>query len=171
MITTIKQTIYQLIALLSQSIWWLIPRRAVELIVINDWFAHTTGETPTQTLHGTSVYELLRQVYPDGLPTNTIFYKDKLTAENIIVDNTPAEVAYLYQQTGRIYAVTYPAEPLTIAIVVGIGSALAVSLLMPKPEIPNSAGSSQPPSPNNNLAQRGNRQRWGGRPADAYGEN
>ncbi len=145
--------------------------KAVELVIINDWFDYIADSGINKTLHGTSVYELLRKVYPDGLPTNTVFYKDSLSAENIIPDSNAAEVAHLYQQTGRIYAVTYPADPLTIAIVVGIGAAVAVTMLMPKPEIPNSAGSTQPPSPNNSLAQRGNRQRIGGRPADAYGEN
>ena len=145
--------------------------KAVELVIINDWFDYIADSGINKTLHGTSVYELLRKVYPDGLPTNTVFYKDSLSAENIIPDSNAAEVAHLYRQTGRIYAVTYPADPLTIAIVVGIGAAVAVTMLMPKPEIPNSAGSTQPPSPNNSLAQRGNRQRIGGRPADAYGEN
>lgn len=145
--------------------------KAVELVIINDWFDYIADSGINKTLHGTSVYELLRKVYPDGLPTNTVFYKDSLSAENIIPDSNAGEVAHLYQQTGRIYAVTYPADPLTIAIVVGIGAAVAVTMLMPKPEIPNSAGSTQPPSPNNSLAQRGNRQRIGGRPADAYGEN
>lgn len=145
--------------------------KAVELVIINDWFDYIADSGINKTLHGTSIYELLRKVYPDGLPTNTVFYKDSLSAENIIPDSNAAEVAHLYQQTGRIYAVTYPADPLTIAIVVGIGAAVAVTMLMPKPEIPNSAGSTQPPSPNNSLAQRGNRQRIGGRPADAYGEN
>lgn len=145
--------------------------KAVELVIINDWFDYIADSGINKTLHGTSVYELLRKVYPDGLPTNTVFYKDSLSAENILPDSNAAEVAHLYQQTGRIYAVTYPADPLTIAIVVGIGAAVAVTMLMPKPEIPNSAGSTQPPSPNNSLAQRGNRQRIGGRPADAYGEN
>lgn len=145
--------------------------KAVELVIINDWFDYIADSGINKTLHGTSVYELLRKVYPDGLPTNTVFYKDSLSAENILPDSNAGEVAHLYQQTGRIYAVTYPADPLTIAIVVGIGAAVAVTMLMPKPEIPNSAGSTQPPSPNNSLAQRGNRQRIGGRPADAYGEN
>ncbi|WP_298908285.1 host specificity factor TipJ family phage tail protein [uncultured Psychrobacter sp.] len=160
MLTTLKNTIRRLMA-----------PKAVELVIINDWFDYIADSGINKTLHGTSVYELLRKVYPDGLPTNTVFYKDSLSAENIIPDSNAAEVAHLYQQTGRIYAVTYPADPLTIAIVVGIGAAVAVTMLMPKPEIPNSAGSTQPPSPNNSLAQRGNRQRIGGRPADAYGEN
>lgn len=160
MLTTLKNTIRRLMA-----------PKAVELVIINDWFDYIADSGINKTLHGTSVYELLRKVYPDGLPTNTVFYKDSLSAENILPDSNAAEVAHLYQQTGRIYAVTYPADPLTIAIVVGIGAAVAVTMLMPKPEIPNSAGSTQPPSPNNSLAQRGNRQRIGGRPADAYGEN
>lgn len=158
-----------MITILKKAIRNLMPNR-VELVVINDWFDHIGADRSTQTLNGSSVYELLREIYPDGLPTNTVFYKDVLSAENIIPDITPAGVAYLYQQTGRIYAVTYPADPFTLAIVVGIGAAVAVTMLMPKPEIPG-VGNTQPPSPNNSLAQRGNRQRYGGRPADAYGEN
>lgn len=159
---------------LRQSIKRLLTRKSVELIVINDWFAYKSGDTGIHTLHGASVYELLRQVYPNGLPTNTVFYRDSLTATNIILDKTVEDVAYLYKQKGRIYAVTYPADPVTgffIAAVVGIGVGVAVSLLMPKPELPGGSGSSQPPSPNNSLAQRSNRQRIGGRVADAYGEN
>lgn len=160
-----------MITTLKQSIRRLLQPRSVELVVINDWFDYICDGGINKTLHGASVYELLREVYPDGLPTNTVFYKDTLCADNIIPDSNTAEVAHLYQQTGRIYAVTYPAEPLTIAIVAGIGAAVAVSMLMPKPEIPNSAGSTQPPSPNNSLSSRGNRQRINGRVADAYGQN
>lgn len=157
---------------LKNSLRRLLTRNAkqVELVVINDFFAFANGGEATQTLHGSSVYELLRTVYPDGLPTNTVFYKDTLTAENIIPDSDAAEVAHLYQQTGRIYAVTYPADPITAAIVViGIGASVAIAMMMPKMDIP--AASSQPPSPNNSLSQRGNRQRINGRVADAYGEN
>lgn len=160
-----------MITTLTRRIRQLLQPKSVELIVINDWFDYIADSGVNQTLRGSSVYELLRQIYPEGLPTNTVFYKDTLTAGNIIPDSNATEVAHLYQQTGRIYAVTYPADPLTIAIVVGIGAAVAVTMLMPKPEIPNSAGSSQPPSPNNSLSSRGNQQRINGRVADAYGEN
>lgn len=155
---------------LKNNIRRLLYRKPVELVVINDWFGYVTDDSPAKELRGKSVYELLRQYYPEHKPDNTVFYKGSLSAENIIPDATYEEVEYLYQQTGRIYAVTYPADPITIAVVVGVGISLAVSLLMPKPEIPGAAGS-QPPSPNNSLAQRSNRQRIGGRVADAYGEN
>ena len=157
-----------MITTLTRRIRQLLQPKSVELIVINDWFDYIADSGVNKTLHGASVYELLRQIYPDGLPTNTVFYKDTLTADNIIPDSNATEVAHLYQQTGRIYAVTYPADPLTIAIVVGIGAAVAVTMLMPKPEIPNSAGSSQPPSPNNSLSSRGNRQRINGQIGRAH---
>lgn len=160
-----------MITTLTRRIRQLLQPKTVELVVINDWFDYIADSGSSKTLHGASVYELLREVYPSGLPTNTVFYKNTLSADNIIPDSNATEVAYLYQQTGRIYAVTYPADPITIAVVVGIGAAVAVTMLMPKPEIPNGAGSSQPPSPNNSLSSRGNRQRIGGRVADAYGQN
>lgn len=160
-----------MITTLTRRIRQLLQPKTVELVVINDWFDYIADGGSSKKLHGASVYELLREVYPGGLPTNTVFYKNTLSADNIIPDSNAAEVAYLYQQTGRIYAVTYPADPITIAVVVGIGAAVAVTMLMPKPEIPNGAGSSQPPSPNNSLSSRGNRQRIGGRVADAYGQN
>lgn len=149
-----------------------MSREPVELVIINDWFDHINDECKAVSLKGKSVYELLRQHYPDHKPSNTVFYKGSLTAKNIIPDTTYDEVDYLYQQTGRIYAVTYPADPISvgIAIVVGIGTAVAVSLLMPKPQLAGTGGS-QPPSPNNTLAQRGNRQRIGGAVANPFGEN
>ncbi|MER2164934.1 MAG: hypothetical protein ABS921_12485, partial [Psychrobacter alimentarius] len=87
-----------------------------------------------------------------------------------VTPNTPDDIITLNNKGGTIYVVTYPAGPETwIPILVSAFITVAAVLLMPVPVIPTGS-TNAPPSPNNALAQRTNRQRKGGRTADIYGQ-
>lgn len=145
--------------------------RFVRLHIINDAFAYANDSTACKTVSGADLFEMVKSVYPKGLPLNTHLYHGKLDTDCDITPQSEQDIDHINELDGTFYLVTYPADPVTlITIAVSVAVSVAVAFLMPKPEIPNTAGSSQPPSPNNALASRGNRQRLGGRVPDIFGE-
>lgn len=138
---------------------------SLTLIIINNAFEHDKQRVIT----GDNLYELVRSVYPKGLPLNTYLYHDKWDSACDVTPQNQADIDHINRLTGRFYLVTYPADPVTLTIIaVSVAVSLAVAFLMPMPEVPT-GGSSQPPSPNNALAQRTNRPRLGGRVPDIFG--
>ena len=145
--------------------------RFVRLNIINDAFAYANDSTACKTVSGDNLFELVQDIYPKGLPLNTSLYHGKLDTDCDITPKTEQDIDRINALNGEFYLVTYPAAALPVLAIVAVSVAVsvAVAFLMPKPEIPNTS-SSQPPSPNNALASRGNRQRLGGRVPDIYGE-
>lgn len=141
---------------------------SLTLIVINNAFEHDKQRAIT----GDNLYDMVRSVYPEGLPLNTYLYHDKWDSEHDVTPQNQADIDRINRLTGQFYLVTYPsaAVPFVWMLVASVAVSVAVAFLMPRPEISNAGGSSQPPSPNNALASRGNRQRLGGRVPDIFGE-
>lgn len=140
---------------------------SISLIVVNNALEYDKA----QTLHGDNLFNLVRSVYPKGLPSNTYLYWRQWDSDCDVTPECEQDIEKLNALTGVFYLVTYPsaAVPLWAVIAISVGVSLAVAFLMPMPQMPNTAGTSQPPSPNNALAQRTNRQRLGGRVPDIYG--
>lgn len=140
---------------------------SLTLIIINNAFEHDKQCVIT----GDNLYDMVQSVYPKGLPLNTYLYHDKWDSEHDVTPQNQADIDHINCLTGRFYLVTYPsaAVPLVWAVVASVAVSVAVAFLMPRPEMPNVGGGSQPPSPNNALAQRTNRQRLGGRVPDIFG--
>lgn len=123
-----------------------------------------------EILYGDDLFDLVTSIYPKGQPLNTHWYHEKWDTDNEVTPSTAADIDSLTDKGGTFYIVTYPAGPETwIPILVSAFITVAAVLLMPMPTIPNNAANT-PPSPNNALAQRTNRQRYGGRIAEIFGE-
>lgn len=146
--------------------------RFVRLKIINNAFDYANDSTACQTVSGANLFELVQSVYPKGLPLNTFLYHGKLDTDCDVTPQDEQGIDQLKTLSGEFYLVTYPAAALPVWAIVAISvtASVAMSFLMPKPEIPDAASAKQPPSPNNALAARGNRQRLGGRVPDIYGE-
>lgn len=139
-----------------------IFRQPRELIVIRNPFEPQEFEQ----YKGHDLDALIRQAFPQGINDSVRFYHGNLLKE-VFTERDKQGVDKLLKTEGRIYAVIKPmgAEfwvPFIISVVVSVAS----MLLMP---MPNMNQQSAPPSPNNALAQRTNRQRLGGRIADIFG--
>ncbi len=139
-------------------------RRSVELVVIRDIFNPTNN---IEKYRGHDVEQLLKQAFGgSGLSENVRLYHGNMLDE--VTPKTPADVDKIMRLSGRIYAVVKPMGigAYIAAVVVSTLVSLAMAFLMPQPVMPNQ---SQPPSPNNALAARTNKQRLGGRIPDIYG--
>ena len=139
-----------------------IFRQPRELIVIRNPFEPHEFEQ----YKGHDLDALIRQAFPQGINDSVRFYHGNLLKE-VFTERDKQGVDKLLKTEGRIYAVIKPmgAEfwvPFIISVVVSVAS----MLLMP---MPNMNQQSAPPSPNNALAQRTNRQRLGGRIPDIFG--
>lgn len=141
--------------------------RFVRLNIINNAFEHDN----ITTISGDNLFALVQSVYPKGLPLNTSLYHGAWDSECDITPKSVQDIDAINTLDGEFWLVTYPAAaiPMWAVIALSVTASIAVAFLMPKPEIPNTS-SSQPPSPNNALASRGNRQRLGGRVPDIFGE-
>ena len=142
--------------------------RFIRLHIINNAFEHDS----ITTISGDNLYKLVQSVYPKGLPLNTSLYHGAWDSECDVTPKTAQDIERINQLDGEFWLVTYPAAALSMwaVIALSVTASVAISFLMPKPEIPDATGSKQPPSPNNALASRGNRQRLGGRVPDIFGE-
>ncbi|MGB2081358.1 MAG: host specificity factor TipJ family phage tail protein [Psychrobacter sp.] len=142
-------------------------KRSVELVVIRNIFNPAEN---IESYRGYDVEQLLMQAFGgNGLSENIHIYHGDLSKD--ITPKTPQDVDKIMRLNGRIYAVVKPMglDPVSWAIIgISIAASVAVAFLMPVPTIPNQS-SSQPPSPNNALAARTNKQRLGGRIPDIYG--
>ena len=141
-------------------------KRSVELVVIRDIF---NPQNNIETYQGQDIEQLLRQAFGNqGLSESVRLYHGNLLDE--VTPKTPQDVDKVMRLNGRIYAVVKPMglDPFTIALIVSVVVSVATAFLMPVPNIPSNS-SNQPPSPNNALAARTNKQRLGGRIPDIYG--
>lgn len=142
-----------------------IFRQPRELIVIRNPFEPNEFEQ----YKGHDLDALIRQAFPHGINDSVRFYHGNLLKE-VFVERDKQGVDKLLKTEGRIYAVIKPMGLTPVDwIVIGVSMlvSVAVSLLMPMPNMNQAAN--QPPSPNNALAQRSNKQRLGGRIADIFG--
>ncbi|WP_352338295.1 host specificity factor TipJ family phage tail protein [Psychrobacter sp. 16-MNA-CIBAN-0192] len=142
----------------------------IKIIIVRNPMAYATDSAECEILQGDDLFELVTSVYPKGQPLNTHWYHDAWNTENEVTPTSAADIVALNEQGGTFYIATYPAGPAVwIPILVSAFITVAAVLLMPMPTIPNNAANT-PPSPNNALAQRTNRQRVGGRVAEIFGE-
>ena len=140
----------------------------LELVVIRNALAPEAGDI--EVYHGDDLQDLLQQSFGTAnLPTGVRLYHGDFSHE--VTPTTPADVDKLLKLHGRIYAVVTPMLGLAITAGIFYLGYKAVSWLMGQmiPPVPSMSGN-QPPSPNNSLAQRTNRQRLGGRVPDIFGE-
>ena len=139
----------------------------VHLIVVRNSLEQNTIEH----FYADCLDDAVKQAFAVGIDVKrTRFYRDSIDVDNDITAHDCDGVDRLLQTTGTVYAVVYPADPVTMAItalVVGIGVAVAMVAMMP--DIPTAESHSQPPSPNNAFSQRTNRPRISGRICDNYG--
>lgn len=140
-------------------------KRSIELVVIRDVM---NPQNNIESYTGYDVEQLLKQAFGgSGLSESVRLYHGNLLDE--VTPKTPDDVDKVMRLHGRIYAVVKPMGVETlIAIGVSILVSVAIAFLMPVPAMPNA--SNQPPSPNNALAARTNKQRLGGRIPDIYGQ-
>lgn len=140
-------------------------KRSIELVVIRDIF---NPQNNIETYTGYDVELLLKQAFGgNGLSDSVRLYHGNLLDE--VTPKTPQDVDRVMRLHGRIYAVVKPMGVETlIAVGISILVSVAVAFLMPMPAIANQSAN-QPPSPNNALAARTNKQRLGGRIPDIYG--
>ena len=141
-------------------------RPNVELIVIRDIFNPSNN---IEAYTGRDIELLLKQAFGgNSLSDSVRLYHGNLLDE--VTPKTPQDVDKVMRLNGRIYAVVKPMglTPLDW-VIIGLSAlvSVAVAFLMPMPAMPNA--SNQPPSPNNALASRTNKQRLGGRIPDIYG--
>lgn len=143
-------------------------RRSIELVVIRDIF---NPQNNIETYTGYDVEQLLKQAFGgNGLSDSVRLYHGNLLDE--VTPKTPQDVDKVMRLHGRIYAVVKPMglDPISWAIIgISVLASVAVAFLMPMPAIANQSAN-QPPSPNNALAARTNKQRLGGRIPDIYGQ-
>ena len=141
-------------------------RRSIELVVIRDIF---NPQNNIETYTGYDVELLLKQAFGgNGLSDSVRLYHGNLLDE--VTPKTPQDVDRVMRLNGRIYAVVKPMglDPFSWVIIgLSVLVSVAVAFLMPIPTMPNQGN--QPPSPNNALAARTNKQRLGGRIPDIYG--
>ena len=138
----------------------------VELIVIKNPINPQPSDFERHI--GQSLDDLLRQVFPHGITDNIRFYHNSLWHE-VFIERDEQGVDELLACRGRVYAVIKPlGAAVWIPLAIGLLTSAISYFMMPKAPIQNT-NNKQPPSPNNALAQRANRQRLGGRVADIFG--
>lgn len=143
----------------------------VELIVIRD------PSNPQQSMEyysGRNLEDLVKQAFKDGISDSVRFYHADLTKEVFGIDERKdkAAIKAFCGLKGRVYAQVVPMglDPVSwIIIGVSVAVSLAATFLL-APKMPDAGSQSQPPSPNNALAARSNKQRLGGRIPDIFGE-
>ena len=140
-------------------------RRSIELVVIRDIF---NPQNNIESYTGYDVEQLLKQAFGgNGLSDSVRLYHGNLLDE--VTPKTPQDVDKVMRLNGRIYAVVKPMGLETLFIIgISVLVSVAMAFLMPMPAMENSGN--QPPSPNNALAARTNKQRLGGRIPDIYGQ-
>ena len=83
--------------------------KSISLIVINNALEYDKAHT----LHGDSLFALVRSVYPKGLPSNTYLYWQQWDSECDVTPQTESDIEAINRITGTFYLVTYPAGPET----------------------------------------------------------
>lgn len=148
-------------------------KQKFELIVIRD---PSNPQSSMEYYSGRNLEDLVKQAFKDGISDSVRFYHADLTKEVFGLDERKdkAAIKAFCGLKGRVYAQVVPMG-LEIAASTwwAIGASVAVSLaatFLLAPKMPNMGNQSQPPSPNNALASRSNKQRLGGRIPDVFGE-
>ena len=148
-------------------------KQKVELIVIRD------PSNPQQSMEyysGRNLEDLVKQAFKDGISDSVRFYHADLTREVFGIDERKdkAAIKAFCGLKGRVYAQVVPMGlEITAATWWTLAASVAVSLaatFLLAPKMPGAGSQSQPPSPNNALAARSNKQRLGGRIPDIFGE-
>lgn len=115
-------------------------------------------------------------------PRTARIYHEKVSNENDVTPTDEASVEKLATFEGALYVIIYPAGPVAIAIAVVVAlvvivavAAVALTSAVSAPQIPNVAvrqqgENRQSSSPNNQLSQRQNTSRLGGRIPDIFGQ-
>lgn len=142
----------------------------VELIVIRD---PSNPQSSMEYYSGRNLEDLVKQAFEGGISDSVRFYHADLTKEVFGIDERQDKQAIkaFCGLKGRVYAQVVPMglDPVSwIIIGVSVAVSLAATFLL-APKMPD-ANSSAPPSPNNALAARTNKQRIGGRVPDVFGE-
>lgn len=147
-------------------------KRKIELVVIRN--AINTTADDISILEGNDIVTLMQTAFKSNrLPAGLQIFHEDLTPEANVTPKNEADVKTLLKLRGRIYVVVLPQglDPVSWLI---IGASIIISvvaaLFFTMPKIPDAGASNTPPSPNNALAQRTNRQRMGGRVPDIVGE-
>ena len=144
----------------------LFKQHDVELIVIKNPINPQPSDFERHI--GQSLDDLLRQVFPHGITDSIRFYHNSLWHE-VFTERDEQGVDELLACRGRVYAVIKPlGAAVWIPLAIGLLTSAVSYFMMPKAPIQNT-NNNQPPSPNNALAQRANKQRLGGRVADIFG--
>lgn len=138
----------------------------IELIIVNNAMSYACDSTACKILRGDDLFELVTSVYPNGQPLNTFWYQDTWDDANDVTPKTADDIKQLNEDGGTIYIVTYPASAVFSPITKLISKVFSYFV----PEQPIAGNQIQPPSPNNALSQRANRERIGGRVAEVYGQ-
>lgn len=124
-------------------------------------------------LQNESVCAALHQFFEGHWPSTARIYLGEIAAGTDITPFDRASVEALETVDGDIYVVVYPCGPigLVTAIIIAVVAVTATVLLTPKPTIPSllSVRNQQAGSPNNELSERKNSPRPGGRIPDIYG--
>lgn len=138
---------------------------SIELVVIRDKYNPANN---IEHYQGRCIEKLLKEAFGEkGLSPNVRLYHKNLL--NDVTPETASDVDQVMKLKGRIYAVVHPLglEGWVISLIISVTVAVAAAFMMPK--LPDMNGNNQPPSPNNALSARTNRERLGGRVPDVYG--
>ena len=146
-------------------------RPKVELIVIRD---PLNPQGTIEHYQGRNLEDIVKQAFKDGISDSVRFYHADLTKEVFGIDERKDKqyIKAFCGLKGRVYAQVVPMglDPVSwIIIGVSVAVSLAATFLL-APKMPDMGSQSQPPSPNNALAARSNKQRLGGRIPDIFGE-
>lgn len=150
----------------------VFKKRKIELVVIRN--AINTTADDISILEGNDIVALMQTAFKSKrLPAGVQIFHEELTPEANVTPKNEADVKRLLKLRGRIYVVVLPQglDPVSWLIIgASIIISVAAALFFTMPKIPDAGASNTPPSPNNALAQRTNRQRIGGRVPDIVGE-
>jgi|26BtaG_2_1085354.scaffolds.fasta_scaffold00199_24 hypothetical protein len=140
-------------------------RKQVELVVIRD----KLNPENIEYYQGDCLEDLMKQAFgSNGLSSSVKIHHSQYGNE--VTPKTQQDVDKIMKLNGRFYAVVEPLGILNKAVdifmqVTGLGWLMRQLT----PEIPNVGLQTSPPSPNNALAARTNKQRLGGRIPDIFG--
>lgn len=148
-------------------------RQKVELIVIRD---PSNPQDSIEYYNGHNLEDLVKQAFKGGISDSVRFYHADLTKEVFGIDERKDKQAIkaFCGLKGRVYAQVVPmgleiAAATWWTLAASVAVSLAATFLL-APKMPDAGNQSQPPSPNNALAARSNKQRLGGRVPDIFGE-
>ncbi len=141
-------------------------KKQIELTVIRN----SLDNSEIESFYGSNLIDLLKSAFKsDCLPSCVEVYHQNF--QHKVTPKNEKDVDNLLKLQGKFYAVVVPhGIGLAITGFIFYAGYRAVSALLGNlmPKIPTA--SKQPPSPNNRLAQRTNRERLGGRVPDIFGQ-